>query len=176
MIGDKMQSALNEQIKEELESAYIYLSMAAYFHRKGMDGMASWMRNQTMEEMAHAMKLFDHIVERDGRVKLLPVNIKKTEWESPLEAFQDGYKHEQYITGKIHDLVSLAREERDFAADDLLRWFVDEQVEEEATASKIVGDLELVGDNGHALLMIDRELGQRTFTPPPGTFGTGGGE
>jgi ferritin len=129
--------------------------------------MAQWMHAQTLEELTHAQKFYDHIVDRDGRVALLPLNIKKTEWSSPLEAFQDAYKHEQFITGKINDLVKLAREEKDFAADAMLQWFVDEQVEEEASTSKVVQDLKLVGDNGHGLLMLDRELGARTFTMQP---------
>lgn len=166
MIGDKLLRAINEQIKEELESAYIYYAMSAYFHAKGFDGMAQWMHAQTLEELTHAQKFFDHILERDGKVALMPLGIKKTEWSSPLEAFQDAYKHEQFITGKINDLVALAREERDFAAEAMLQWFVDEQVEEESSVSKVAQDLSLVGDNGHGLLMLDRELGTRLFTLP----------
>lgn len=166
MIGDKLRETMNEQIKNELESAYIYLSMSAYFHDQGFDGMAQWMRAQTLEEMAHAQRFFDYLVERGGKVVLLPLNISKTEWASPLEAFQDAYKHEQFITSKINDLVTLARKEQDYAAEAMLQWFVSEQVEEEASVSKVVGDLERVGDKGHGLLMIDRELGRRSFTPP----------
>jgi len=129
MIGKKMQDAINEQIKEELGSAYIYLSMAAYFHSKGLDGMAHWMRAQTQEEMMHAMKFLDHIVGRDGKVELLALDQPKIEWSSPLEAFQDAYKHEQYITGRIDNLVKLAAEENDNAAAIMLQWFVTEHLE-----------------------------------------------
>jgi ferritin len=161
MIGKKMQDALNEQIKEELESAYLYLSAAAYFHFAGFDGMAKWMTVQAEEEREHAMKFFDHIVERDGRVELLALDQPKKEWTSPLEAFQDAYKHEQYITGRINDLVKLAAEENDNPAAIMLQWFVTEQVEEEASASKIVQMLERIGDAGHGLIMLDYELGKR---------------
>lgn len=161
MIGKKMQGALNEQIKEELGSAYIYLSMAAYFHSKGLDGMAHWMHVQTQEEMMHAMRFFDHVVGRDGRAELLALEQPKTDWSSPLEAFQDAYKHEQYITGRINDLVKIAAEENDNAAAIMLQWFVTEQVEEEASTSKVVQMLEMIGDSGHGLIMLDRELGAR---------------
>jgi ferritin len=167
MIKDKVRDAFNQQIKEELESAYIYMSMAAWFHSQGLDGMAQWMKSQTVEEITHAMKFFDHITGRDGRVEMLPIDIKKTEWASPLEAFKDAYKHEQYITGKINELVGLANQENDYAANAMLQWFVTEQVEEEASTSKVVHELELVGGKGNGLLMLDRELGQRPIKYPP---------
>lgn len=167
MIKDKMRDALNQQIKEELESAYIYMSMAAWFHSQGLDGMAQWMKAQTVEEVVHAMKFFDHLAERDGRVEMLPLGIKKTEWSSPLEAFQDAYKHEQHITGKINELMGLANQENDYAANAMLQWFVTEQVEEEATASKVVHDLEMIGGKSQGLLMLDREMGARMIKIPP---------
>ena len=175
MIGKKMQEAINEQIKEELGSAYLYLSMAAYFHSKGLDGMAHWMRIQTQEEMVHAMKFFDHIVERDGRAILLALDQPKTSWSSPLEAFQEAYKHEQYITSRINDLVKLANRENDNAAAIMLQWFVTEQVEEEASTSKVAQMLELIGDSGQGLLMLDRELGTRIpLVTLPATEGEAG--
>ncbi|MFC1717001.1 ferritin [Candidatus Poribacteria bacterium] len=161
MIGKKMQAAINEQIKEELGSAHLYLSMAAYFHSKGFDGMGHWMRCQTQEEMMHAMKLYDHLVERDGRVELLGLDQPRTAWKSPLEAFQEAYEHEQHITGRINDLVSIAAKENDNASAAMLQWFVTEQVEEEASTSKVAQDLAIVGDSGHGLLMLDRELAAR---------------
>jgi ferritin len=167
MIKDKIREAFNQQIKEELESAYVYMSMAAWFHSQGLDGMAQWMKSQTVEEITHAMKFFDHITERDGRVEMLPLGIKKTEWSSPLEAFQDAYKHEQHITGKINELVGLANQENDYAANAMLQWFVTEQVEEEASTSKVVHELEMVGGKGNGLLMLDRELGRRAIKYPP---------
>ncbi len=164
MISKKIEKAFNEQIKNELESAYIYLSMAAYFHSAGLDGMAQWMRVQTQEELVHAMKFFDHIRDRNGKVNLLDLKQLKTEWSSPLDAFQDALKHEQFITGKINDLAMLAREEGDEPAGVFLQWFVKEQVEEEANATKNVQLLEQVGDSGPGLIMADRELGKRTFS------------
>ena len=162
MIGQRMKEALNEQIKHELESAYIYLSMVAYFESIGLEGMAQWMRVQSKEEVEHAMKFFDHINERAGRVELLSLAQPKKEWSSPLEAFKAAYEHEQFITGKINDLVKIAADEQDHAAGILLHWFVTEQVEEEASTSRIVDMLERIGDSGHGLLLLDRELGTRT--------------
>ena len=167
MMNRKINEAINDQIKNEIESSYIYLSMVAYFHSLSLDGMAHWMRCQAHEEMIHAMKLFDHINDRGGKITLLDVKQLRTEWPSPLEAFRSAYAHEQFISGKINDLVALSREEKEYASEPLLAWFVDEQVEEEANASKIVADLELAGDDKSALLMLDRELGTRAF--PPGS-------
>jgi len=169
MISKKMQDAMNEQIKYELESAYLYLSMAAYFHSLGLDGMAQWMRVQTQEEMVHAMKFFDHIKDRGGRVELLPLAQPKREWSSPLVAFQEAYKHEQFITSKINDLVKIAKEESDNPANVLLHWFITEQVEEEASTSRVAQALERIGDSGQGLIMLDRELSTRTFTIPTKT-------
>lgn len=154
---------MNDQIKHELESYYIYLSMAAYFESISLDGMGHWMRCQAHEEMIHAMKFFGHMVDRGGKVVLQDLKQLKTEWSSPLEAFKDAYQHEQFISGKINDLTTIAREEKEYASEPLLSWFSDEQVEEEASTSKIADQLELVEDNKSALLLIDRELGARVF-------------
>ena len=162
MISRRMQDALNKQIREELGSAYIYLSMAAYFHSTGLDGMAHWMRVQTQEEVSHAMKFFDHLRDRDGRVELLALAQPEREWASPLSAFQTAYQHEQYITGRINELVKIAAEEDDYPAGVLLQWFVEEQVEEEQSASVVAQALERIGDSGSGLIMLDRELGKRT--------------
>lgn len=166
MINEKIRKAFNEQIQNELYSAYIYLSMATYFHSIGLDGMGGWMRIQALEEQVHAMKLFDHVVERDGKVDLLEIKQPPLQWKSPLDAFKIAYEHEQFITGCINKLMKLADDENEYASKSLLQWFIDEQVEEEATASKTVSELEMIGDNPQALLMIDRELGTRTFTMP----------
>jgi ferritin len=162
MIGQRMKEALNEQIKHELESAYLYLSMVAYFESIGLEGAAQWMRVQSKEEVEHAMKFFDHVNERDGRIELLSLAQPKKEWSSPLEAFKAAYGHEQFITGKINELVKIATDEQDHAAAILLQWFVTEQVEEEASTSRVVDMLERIGDSGHGLLLLDRELGTRT--------------
>ena len=161
MIGNRMEEALNEQINEELFSAYLYLSMAAYFHAEGLDGMASWMRLQAKEEVEHALKLFDHLVERGGKVTLKAIAEPEGKWGSPLAAFQAAYEHEQHITGRIHELVELAQAERDHAAFQMLQWFVAEQVEEEDQTRKAVGLLERVGPDSRGILMIDQKLGAR---------------
>ncbi len=166
MIKKEVSSAFNKQIQHELYSAYLYLSMAAWMHSKGLDGMAQWLRVQTMEEMAHAMKFFDHIIERDATVELLEIEKPPTTWESPLEAFKAALGHEQFITGKINDLVTLSNKESDYASNSMLQWFIDEQVEEESTASKNVQMLEMVGDSGNGLMMVDRDLGARAFKMP----------
>ena len=168
MINPKMQDAMNEQIKNELESAYIYLSMAAYFDSEGWDGMGQWMRAQAQEEMVHAMKFFEHISERDGRVKLMALAQPQEKWSSPLDAFQAAYEHEKFITGTINELVKLANEINDYAANSLLQWFVDEQVEEEASTSKVVQLLERVGDSGNGLVMLDLQLGKRQASTAQG--------
>ena len=111
---------MNEQIKNELESYYIYLSMAAYFHEQSLDGMAQWMRSQAHEETTHAMKFFDHIIDRGGKVVLQDLKQLKTDWASPLEAWQDAYKHEQFISGKINDIMTVVREEKDYPAEPMI--------------------------------------------------------
>ena len=161
MLNSKIESALNEQLNAELFSSYLYLSMAAYFESQNLKGMAGWMRMQGQEENMHAMKFFDFIGERGGRVTLARIKEPKTEWSSPLDVFEDTCEHERKVTGLINELVDLALNEKDHAANAFLQWFVTEQVEEESSVQEIVGKLKLVGDRGGILFMIDRELGQR---------------
>jgi ferritin len=161
MLNAKIQDALNRQINAELYSSYLYLSMAAYFEANDLKGMAHWMSIQTGEENAHAMRIFDFINDRGGRVTLGPIEAPKTEWKSPLDVFEDAYKHEQKITGMINDLMNLVAVEKDGAGHDFLEWFAREQVEEEAAAQLIVAQLKMVGDNGPGRYMIDLQLGQR---------------
>jgi len=161
MIGKRMQDAMNEQIKHELESAYLYLSMVAYFRAEGLDGMAGWMEAQTQEEVAHAIRFFNHINERGGRVELKELSRPEKEWDSPLAAFEAAYEHERFITGTINDLVKIAEEEGDNPAKIMLQWFVSEQVEEEDSTKKVVDLLKRIGESGHGLIMVDRELGGR---------------
>ena len=164
MINKKMFDAMNEQIKNELESAYIYLSMVGYFHSQNLDGMAHWMRVQVHEETIHAMKFFDHLINRGASVTLLNLKQIKTTWKTPLEAWKDAYAHEQFITAKIHDLLKIARKENDYTAEPLLNWFINEQIEEENNTDKISRQLEMVGSSKDGLFMLDRELGVRIFT------------
>ncbi len=167
MLSPKIEKAFNDHLNAELFSSYLYLSMAAHFESCNFRGMAQWMHIQAQEELAHALKFQDHILERGGRVTLLPITGPTTEWKSPLAAFQDAVEHERMVTGLINDLVDLAIGERDHASAAFLQWFVTEQVEEEATAQEVAGKLELAGDQADALLMLDAELGKRVSTPPP---------
>jgi ferritin len=167
MIGKKLNDAMNEQIKNELESYYIYLSMAAWLHSKALDGMGHWMRVQAHEEMLHAMKFFNHLIDRGGKVALKDLKQLKVQWKSPLEVFQDAFEHEKFISKKINDLMSMARQEKEFASEPLLAWFTDEQIEEESNTSKITEQLEMVGADKSGLLMMDRELAARAY--PPGS-------
>ena len=162
MLSSKLQDAFNKQINAELYSSYLYLAMAAYFESKDLKGMANWMVIQSAEEKAHAMRFYDFINDRGGRVLLAQIDAPKSEWKSPLEAFEEAYKHEIKITGMINDLMTLVAVEKDGAGHDFLEWFCREQVEEEANAQLIVAQLKLVGDNGVGLYMIDQQLGQRT--------------
>jgi len=166
MIGKKMETALNDQVNAELYSAYLYLSMSAYFESVNLPGFANWMKIQSQEELVHAMKIYDYINERGGRVLLKQIEQPPTEWDSPLAVFQNVYKHEQKVTGLINTLVNLAVEERDHAANMFLQWFVNEQVEEEKSADQVIQKLKLTADAPGALYMLDNELGQRVFTPP----------
>ncbi len=168
MLTEKINEALNQQLNAELYSSYIYLSMSAFCETRNLKGMAHWFRIQAQEELVHVMKFFAYVNDRGGRVQLAGVEAPPVSWGSPLEAFEGALAHERLITSRITDLVSLAQEERDRLTDNFLQWFVGEQVEEEASVDEIVSQLKLVGDNGSGLFMIDRELSQRVFTPPPG--------
>ncbi len=168
MLSKKMEKALNEQVNAELYSAYLYLSMESYFRSTNMGGFANWMRVQTQEEVSHAMKIYDYVDERGGRALLAPIEGPQTEWDSPLAAFEAAYAHEQKVTALINDLVDLAIGEKDHATNNFLQWFVAEQVEEEASADEIVQRLKMMKDAPGGMFMLDRELGQRTFTPPAG--------
>jgi len=167
MISRKLNDAINKQINEEMFSAYLYLSMAAYFDSINLTGFSHWFRLQVREETFHAMKFYHHIIERGGTVELQALEEPKKKWDSPLNAFEDALKHEEHISGCINTLTDLAIEERDHAARNLFAWFVDEQVEEEATATEIIEKLKLAGDQGHMLLMLDKELGARPAGPDP---------
>lgn len=164
MLSKKMEKALNDQVNAELFSAYLYCSMAAYFEAINLRGCAQWMRVQTQEEMGHAAKFFDFIIERGSRVVLQALDKPQTQWKLPSAAFEAALKHEQYITGRINNLVNLAIQEKDHATNSFLKWFVDEQVEEEASVTEIVEKLKMVKNAPGGMFMIDRELGQRKST------------
>lgn len=166
MIKDTLNDAINEQINAELYSAYLYLSMSADFESKNLPGFANWMRVQFEEEQFHAMKMFDYVNERGGKVILKPIKGPEVQWETPLAAFEAVLKHEIYVTSLINKLMDLAIAESDHAAKGFLQWFVDEQVEEEANAEALVAKVKMVEGNPHAMFMIDKDLAARVFTPP----------
>jgi ferritin len=161
-----MEEALNGQLNAELYSAYLYLSMAAFFESISLPGFANWMRVQFQEEQFHAMKFYDYIIERDGKVLLKTIEAPPHEWNSPLGIFEATLKHEQKVTGLINELVNLSTEEKDHAANNFLQWFVKEQVEEEGNVNKVLGQLQLVKDSPQATFIMDKDMAQRVFTPP----------
>ena len=161
MLSKTQQDAMNEQIKNELYSAYMYLSMSAYFEAANLPGFAHWMQLQAQEEVAHAMKFYNFIYERGGRVVLYAIDQPPAEFQSPLDVFEQTLGHEQKVTAMINDLYTLAVQEKDYASQAFLQWFVTEQVEEEDSATQVLETLKMIGDKGHALLMLDRELGRR---------------
>ena len=167
MISEKMQKSLNNQVNAEFYAAYLYLSMSAYFEAINLPGFANWMRCQSQEEVVHAMRIFTHINERSGNVILKAIEEPPAEWPSPLIAFEGAFGHEQKVTSMINNLVDMAIEEKDHASNILLQWFVAEQIEEEMSTDEIVQKLKLAGDSPNALLMLDRELGRRTFSLSP---------
>jgi ferritin len=163
LLTDRMHKALNAQVQAEFFSAYLYLSMAAYFEDLGLEGMANWMTIQFQEEQSHALKIYRYIIERGGRVELGALEKPEKAWSSPLAAFEAALDHERMISGRIGDLANLAIEEKDHATHNMLQWFISEQVEEEANVDSIVSQLRLIGDQGPGLFMIDREMKGRTF-------------
>jgi len=159
--SEKMYKALNEQIKNEYYSAYLYLAMSACCSDMNLNGAAAWFRKQYEEELSHGDKIYKYIVERDARVKLLQIDEPRFAWGSILEMFNNALGHEKYVTGLINNLVSVAREDKDNATLSFLKWFVDEQVEEEANVEDIVARLEMAGQSKAALMFVDKELGKR---------------
>ena len=161
MMSTSMQDAFNEQMKHEFYSSYLYLSMSAYCDRANLPGLARWMRAQAQEETKHAMKIFDHVLDRGGRVELRELGRPPGDFSSPKDVFDQAHKHEQQVTASINKVYGMAMDERDFASRVFLDWFVQEQVEEEKTSGLLAEQLCMVGDDRPGLLMLDRELGQR---------------
>lgn len=161
MLSQTMQAAMNDQIKHELYSAYVYLSMSSYCEATNLRGFAHWMRMQAQEELGHAMRFYDFINDRGGRVVLQALDQPPADFESPLALFERALAHEQEVTRAINRLVALASQEEDYASQAFLQWFVTEQVEEEKSAAEIIETLKLIGDRGDAIFMLDRELAQR---------------
>jgi ferritin len=156
-----MQKGLNAQMIAELYSSYLYLSMNAYFKSVNLDGFANWMYAQAQEELMHAMKFYEFINQRGGRVTLEAIEAPPTEWDGPVAVFEETLKHERKVTGLINDLVEVALEERDHATQIFLQWFVTEQVEEEDSVGNVLEQLKLLKDAKGGLFMMDRELAKR---------------
>lgn len=159
----KMIEAFNEQIKKEFYSAYMYLAMSAYLADAGLPGFASWMRVQAKEEVTHATKMYDYVLSRGGKVVLKAIDMPPAEWKGPLDVMQAALEHEKFVTGCLNELTDLAVKEKDHASQIFLSWYITEQVEEEQQFGDIVSSLKLINGEGQGLLMMDRELGGRTF-------------
>ena len=179
MISKKMAEALNAQVNAEMYSAYLYLSMAADFEDKNLAGFAHYLYIQAQEEFGHAARFYNYINEQQGKVRLAAIDAPETEWVNPVAVFEEVYAHEQLVTNLVNNLVALAMEEKDFASNIFLQWFITEQVEEESNASSLLAKLKMVGDNVQGLFMMDQELSQRVagavVVPGDGVTGSAAG-
>jgi len=167
MLSEKMVMKLNYQINRELYSAYLYLSMASYADSEGLSGFANWFKIQAKEEEYHAEKMYNYVNQQGRRVVLEAIEQPQTDFTSMVDLFEQTLKHEKVVTSLINGLVKLAREENDYATESFLQWYVTEQVEEEANPAEMIQKLKYVGKDGRGLLMLDKELAARIFTPPP---------
>ena len=166
MLNEKMEKEFNEQINKELFSAYLYLDMKSRFSEMNLQGFVNWMDVQVQEEKAHAMGMYDYVLERGGRVKLLAIDKPEVEGKTPLEIFEQVLKHEEFVTSRINHLMDVADEVRDRAALSFLDWYLKEQVEEESNVGGVLATLRLIGEDKKALLMLDKDLAARTFVAP----------
>ncbi|MDD2489499.1 MAG: ferritin [Bacteroidales bacterium] len=167
MLSKKLEDAINAQINAEFWSAYLYLSMSADFASKGLPGFANWMEIQFKEEQDHAMKFLNFILSRGGKPELKPIAKVEKTWKTPLAAFKSTLEHELVVTKLINDLYALATEEKDYATQSMLKWFIDEQVEEEENAQALIDTLTLLDGNGYGIYQLDKELALRVYTPIP---------
>jgi ferritin len=166
MLSQKLQAALDDQINAELASAYLYLAMAAHFEAANLTGSGQWMRRQAKEEVEHAMKIFDFVNDRDGRVTLAAIAQPPSQFGSTAEVWEQVLKHEQHVTEKIHRLYALAQSEKDYAAETMLHWFISEQVEEEKSAKAILEQARMIGPSSSAIYFLDRHLGKEAEEKP----------
>lgn len=162
-MNNKIQKSINNQINAEMYSAYLYLAMGTYFDASSLTGFANWMKVQAQEEMSHAMKFYNFVYERGGKVELGAIEKPSADFKSPLDVMKEVLAHEKIVTGLIHNLYELATKEKDYAFQSFLKWFIDEQVEEEGNASDLIEKLQLAGEKGPGLFMMDKELAARTF-------------
>lgn len=163
MLSKKLEKAINEQVTKEIFSAHLYLSMAAYLDSVDLPGASNWMKLQYKEELMHAEKLMNFVMERDGRAIISKIDAPKAEWNSVLDVFEEAYAHEQKVTAWIGELVKIAREEADYATEIFLQWFITEQIEEEGNTKAIVQQFKMIDNSRHGLFMLDKELGSRTL-------------
>ena len=166
MLSVKLQKELNKQMNNEFFAEYEYLSMAAYFHAMNLDGLANYFHVQAQEEHFHAMKIFHFVLDKGGKVELQQISKPDVAFKSPVDVFEKALSHEKKVTKSINDLMDEAIKENDHAVNSFLKWYVDEQVEEESSASKALGKMQIIGGKGEGLLFLDQEFAQRTFTPP----------
>lgn len=166
MINEKVGKVLIEQVNKELYSAYLYLSMSAYFSDLGLLGFANWMKVQTQEEQAHAMFIYDFLINRGEKIILSAIDTPPNNWANPLSVMEEALKHEEYVTGLINNIIFVAEEVKDRATMSYFNWFVDEQVEEESNAKDIIAKLKLIGDDKSALYLLDKDLAARVFVQP----------
>lgn len=169
MLKPTVEKALNEQVNKELYSAYLYQAMSAHAANIGLEGVANWMDIQAQEEMTHTRMFYDYILEHGGKIDFMAIEKPESDYQTIKDMFEKTLEHEQKVTTSINDLVYLAREERDYATEIFLSWFVTEQVEEEASVNAIIDKLNLIGDGGNGIFMLDKELAARVFTPPTTT-------
>jgi ferritin len=162
-INKKVEDVLNKQVNAEFWSAYLYLSMSAWCERQGLKGFANWMRVQFQEETSHALKIHDYVLNRSGEIKLQPIAAVETSWKSILHVFEETYKHECLVTDMINNCYEVALDEKDHPTASMLKWFIDEQTEEESNALEIIDQLKLVGEKGNGIFFIDKEMSVRTF-------------
>lgn len=165
MIAKKIETAINEQINMEMWSANLYLSMSAYFNTIGLQGFANWMRIQYLEEKDHALKFFDYVNSRGGKIKIDAIKSVPTTWKNTLDVFEETLKHECIVTSLINNLMEIAIKEKDHATQSMLKWFIDEQVEEEQNVQAIIDSLRMIKDNGYGIFMLDKELATRAYAP-----------
>ncbi|MBL1216104.1 MAG: ferritin [Planctomycetes bacterium] len=161
MLSATLQAAFNDQINFELASAYVYLAMSAHFDESSLPGCAKWMKHQAEEEVGHAMRLLEYVHDRGSSVALGAIPAPTGDFGTPRDTFQQALEHEQAVTARIHKMYELAQSEKDYATVSHLRWFIDEQVEEESSAGEIIAMFDLAGQNPGALLTIDGRLGAR---------------
>ena len=166
MINEKMEKAFNDQINKELYSEYLYLAMKGIFAELKLTGFVNWMDVQVQEERAHAMGMYDYLNERGGKIELLTIDKPEIKGSTPLEIFEQVLEHEEYVTSRINALMDVAEEVKDRAALSFLDWYLKEQVEEESNVGGVLATLKLIGEDKKALLLLDKDLGARTFVAP----------